>query len=213
MDPSGRGGARDNWLRRVGLGITIGYAVVAALVIVGETVADPGGWRAVGLVAAWAVPLAVLAVTAWSRPRAAAIVLAVATAADVGLAIWFAVAPQAWRSWENHVGPVRALLSFVVVVPLGLLGWRRPATAGWLLVVLGAAPILLADLAGVVPLTAVTSMTAVSVPAVLIGLVYLLAAAFPASTPGNDRATAGPPGHRDGPEMAAPARRHRGDGT
>ncbi len=168
---------RGRLLQHIGIGLTIGYAVVAALFIGGETFDDPAGWPAVGLVASWAVPLLVLAAIAWYWPGAATLVLAVATAVTLALSGWFAAAPDAWRSVEDTVGPVRALVSFVVAVPLGLLGRQRPGPAAVLLLVVGVGPIALADLAGIISIFAVTSLSVISAPAIIVGCLYLLSAA------------------------------------
>jgi hypothetical protein len=128
------------------------------------------------MVAAWAVPLAGLGAAAWYRPGAATTVLAAATALALLLSLWFAVAPQAWRSFEDHTGPVRALVTFVIAVPLGLLGRDRPVPAGVLLLVLGLGPAVLAGTAGGVPPSASSSTGAASVPALAVGGLYLLSA-------------------------------------
>jgi hypothetical protein len=171
-DSAGRG----RLLRRIALVLTLGYAVLGGVFIAGETFTDPGGWAAIGMVAAWALPLAGLALAAWYRPAASTVVLTVATAIAVLLSSWFVVAPDAWRSFENHTGPVRALVTFVIAVALGLLGWHRPVPAGVLLLVLGLGPPLLAGVAGGVPLSAASSTGAVSVPALTVGGLYLLSA-------------------------------------
>ena len=171
-DTAGRG----RLLRRLALGLTLGYAALGAVFVAGETFTDPGGWPAVGMVAAWAVPLAGLGVAAWYRPAASTKVLAAATALALLLSLWFAVAPQAWRSFEDHTGPVRALVTFVIAVPLGLLGRDRPVPAGVLLLVLGLGPAVLAGIAGGVPLSASSSTGAASVPALVVGGLYLVSA-------------------------------------
>lgn len=54
----------------------------------GETLADPSGWRGLGLVALWLMPLLVLSVLAYARPAAAVPILAVASLVPVGLGVW-----------------------------------------------------------------------------------------------------------------------------
>lgn len=44
-------------LKRTGFGLMALSAFFIGAFIIGETFADPGGWKAAGLVAAWAVPL------------------------------------------------------------------------------------------------------------------------------------------------------------
>lgn len=48
-------------LRRSGFGLMALSTVVFGAFIIGEAFADPGGWKAAGLLAAWVVPLAGLA--------------------------------------------------------------------------------------------------------------------------------------------------------
>jgi menaquinone-dependent protoporphyrinogen oxidase len=165
---------RGRFLRHAGLGLTIGYAVLAAVFIAGESVRES---------AVWAAPLLVLAAIAWYRPATATPVLAVASAVVLALSGWFAIAPDAWRSFENGVGPVRALAAFVVAVPLGLLGRSRPGPAGVLLLAVGLGPVALADLAGIVPIFAVTSLSVISAPPVVVGCLYVLSAARAAARP------------------------------
>lgn len=59
--------------------------LLAGAFTVGETFADPGGWKAAGLVASWAVPLLVLAMLAWYRPGWAAPACVVLTVALIGV--------------------------------------------------------------------------------------------------------------------------------
>jgi hypothetical protein len=133
-------------LRRLGFGLIAVETGFFGLFVVAETVADPGGGRAVGLIAAWLVPLVVLVLLAWRRPDWATWVLGVVTAVLVAGAVWFAVDPQGWRSVEMHVGPVRAIAAFVVAAALGVLGLRRTTAAGVLLLVAGAVPLLMAGI-------------------------------------------------------------------
>jgi hypothetical protein len=55
-------------LRRAGFTWMALFTVFSGAFIVGDTFTGPGGWRAAGLVAAWAVPLAGLAALAWYPP-------------------------------------------------------------------------------------------------------------------------------------------------
>jgi hypothetical protein len=141
--------------------------------VVGETFSDPGGWQAVGLVAAWAIPLAGLAAVAWYRPGWAVGVFAAATAAVIGVSIWFAVYPQAWRSFEDRHGPVRAVITFVLVAPIALLGLKRAAAAGWLLLAAGIVPVAVSSLGS---LLGFTSLAVASSAPVITGVLYLLSA-------------------------------------
>lgn len=174
---AGRSAAgRGRLLRRTALVVTIGYAVLGSVFVAVETFTDPGGWEAAGMVTAWALPLIGLGLLAWYRPAASTIVLTAATAIALLLNVWFVIAPDTGRSFESHTGPVRALTTFVIAVALGVLGWHRPRPAGVLLLVLGLGPPLLAGLAGGVPLSAASSTGAASIPALIVGGLYLLSA-------------------------------------
>ncbi len=64
-------------LKRAGFGVMAFSTAFFGLFVAGDTFTDPGGWEALGLVAAWAVPLAAIAAIAWYRPRWAIRVFAV----------------------------------------------------------------------------------------------------------------------------------------
>lgn len=159
-------------LRRTGFGVMAAVVALAAVFVIGETVDEPGGWAAVGLTAAWVLPLAACALVAWRWPDAGTWLLGALTAALIAGAAWFAVDPGGWRQLENGVGPVRALATLVVSGGLAVLGLRRTAVAGILLVVAGAGPVLLGSGRG-----GLSSLVVVAVPAVVAGVLYLLAAA------------------------------------
>jgi hypothetical protein len=163
---------RARFLRRAGLVLMAMFTVVGAVWIAAEAFADPGGWRAAGLVAMWLVPLVVLLAISWYRVTWATVLLGALTAGVVGLSVWFAVDPEAWRAFESNNGPVRAISSFVLAAPIALLGWRRPLPAGVLLVVLGVVPVALSA-AGT--FSGLGSLAVVSLPPVLTGILYLLA--------------------------------------
>jgi hypothetical protein len=152
------------------------YAGFFGLFAIGETFTDPGGWVAVGATTAWLGPLGVLSVLAWHRPRWAAPVLAGLLVALVGVYVWSAVTLDAWSTFENTTGPFRALIAFVLAVPMAVLGWRRPRVAGMMLIALPALPtlLLLINLArglgpGSWPIAIVTA------PAGIIGVLHLIA--------------------------------------
>ena len=163
-------------LRRVGLGFACLFGCFAWLFIAGEAMSDPGGLVGVRLVALWTVPLGGLVVFAWYRPGPATAVLEFLTAAVVVLAVWFALDPGGWRSFENGHGPVRAIGVFVLMLPLALLGWRRPRIAGWMLVIVGLVPVLAVSVAGG---GGINSTMAVGTPAAIDGIIYLLSSVGP----------------------------------
>ena len=166
---------RQRFLQRSGLVLMGVFTFVGGAWAGAEAFADPGGWRAAGLVAIWLVPLAVLLVISWYRVTWATVLLSALTAGVIGVSIWFAADPEAWRVFENNYGTVRAMSSFVLAAPLALLGWRKPLPAGMLLVALGVAPVMLAA-AGT--FWGLGSLAVVSLPAVLTGILYLLAEAI-----------------------------------
>ena len=160
------------FLRGTALAFTAACTAVIGLFLAGETIADPGGWQAVGLIALWLVPLAVLAGLAWYQPGWGAAALAVLLAGAIAAAGWYAADPSGWIGYENQHGPVRAVISFILLLPAGLAGWRRPLTGAALLLILGLAPVIIT--AAAAHLSA--SFTAISSPAAIGGLLFLLAA-------------------------------------
>ena len=160
-------------LRRTGFGLMALSAFVIAAFLVGETFDDPGGWAAAGLTAAWAVPLAGLAALAWLRPGWAVYVLAALTAGVIALSVWFALNPEGWRSAEDRHGPLRMVISFVLVTAIALLGLKRTAAAGVLLLTAGIIPVAVSSLGSFLGFT---SLSMVSAPPVVTGVLYLAAA-------------------------------------
>ena len=154
------------------LGLAGVVGVLVGLFILGETFTDPGGWAAVGLAATWVVPLVVLSLLAWFRPGPATWVLGELAGAVVGLGLWYAVDPEAWRSFEDDVGPVRGIAAFALLLPMAALGRTRPLAAGVLLLAASVVPPVLAALgAG----GAMASVVAVSTPGALVGALLLVA--------------------------------------
>jgi hypothetical protein len=157
----------------IGFGILAGFSLIAGLFIAGEIFAEPGGVAALWLVLAWLIPLLVLVALALFAVRWGAWVLAGLSAVMVTANVWFVVDPVRWGTWEDQVGPVRTIAVFVLAAALGVLGLKRTAIAGWLLLVVGLAPVIIAgfgDLAGV------ASLSVVSGPAVVTGVLYLVSA-------------------------------------
>jgi hypothetical protein len=169
---------RARVLRRSGLALMALFTVFITLFIAGEALVDPGGWEGVGMIASWVLPIAGLAALAWYRPGAATIVLAVLTGVIVLVSVWYALDSGGWRSFEDDIGPVRAVATFVVQAPLALLGWKRPRAAGTLLVIVGVVPVLISGLGTQGWGVAAGSLFALSSPGVVSGILYLLAAHF-----------------------------------
>ncbi len=206
---------RPGFFRAAGLVLMAVFVLFAGMWIAGEALAEPGGPAAVGLIASWLVPLLLLVTLALVRPAWALPVLAVLTGLVLLLHVWFMIDPRAWRSFEDDIGPVRAVAGFVVVAALAALGWHRPAPAGWLLLAIGVLPLALLLLG--TGRFAVASWVAVSAPGVAAGILYLFAARTASRTTSADTAptrTAGastprtPVSPRNGPAPpeAAPTR-------
>lgn len=166
--------ARARFFRRSGFGAMVLFAAFFALFLVGDTVSDPGGWTGAGLVALWAVPLALICLLAWFRPDPARWVFASLLGVTIGSSIWFAFDPGGWRSFENQHGPVRAVLIFALAAALALWGLRRTMWAGVMLLTLGILPIAISSFG--LGHGGMTSLAAASATPVITGLLYLASA-------------------------------------
>jgi hypothetical protein len=125
-----------NVIRSLAVGTVTLLGLVGALFIAGEGLSDPGGRQGLLLTVGWVAPMAVLVLLAVLRPAVAARVLPWALAAVAAL-----VLADAATGLLDRSGPAGAVAMFVVAVPCGLLGRRRAAEAGVL--VLGAAALQL----------------------------------------------------------------------
>ncbi len=136
-------GARG--IARIGAWGLVTFAALFGLFAAGYAFEDPGGWAAVAMVSAYAVPAAALAFVAWRWPQRA-VVTVVPIVLVVALS-WAALPlfPDAVRGWLDHVGPVFAIATAVVAVALAVLGLHRPGLAGGLL--LGVATFVFVQLA------------------------------------------------------------------
>ena len=114
--------------RGLAIGVVAALGLFGALFVAGETLADPGGWQAVGLVAAWAVPMAALVLLALRRPAIAGRLLPWA----LGVASVLLLVDAA-GAYPRDTGPVGTITMFAVAVPCGLLGLHRALRAGMLL--------------------------------------------------------------------------------
>lgn len=159
-------------LKRSGFVLIEAFAVFAILFAAGSAIDDPGGWAGLALIASWAVPLVVLAVLAAARPQKATLVLALVGIGIVALNLWATLNDSSWDSLENDVGPIRAIASIAVAGPLGILGLRRARAAGLMLLVVGAAPVLLS--ASSLALRS-APLVAITAPIVLAGALFLSA--------------------------------------
>ena len=110
----------------------------------------------------------------------------------IGVSIWFAVDPQGWRSFENLHGPIRAVITFVPVAPIALLGLKRTAAAGVLLLVVGVVPLAVSSLGS---LLGFASLSVVSSAPVIRGILYLVSARIAGRPAPPVRAGTGPAEH------------------
>jgi hypothetical protein len=138
-----------------------------------EACAEPGGAAAIPLVLAWLAPLLALATLALLLPRWGVWALAGLTVVLVAGSVWFAIDPAAWRMVEHQTGPVRAVAVFVLAGALGVLGLKRTATAGSLLLAAALGPVVISGLGS---LPSVASLSPVSVIPVITGVLYLVSA-------------------------------------
>ena len=166
--------ATARFLRWAGFGLVVGIAGFFALFVVGETFTDPGGWRAVALVAAWVLPLAVCCVIVWWRPDAGVWLLAVLTALVLAWDVWLAIDPDTWRRIEDENGPVHAIAVLTLAAAVALLGLERTRAAGVLLVLI-AVGTGLASSRGVGGVALLAFLTAVPL---ISGALYLVSAAM-----------------------------------
>lgn len=163
---------RASILKGTGFGLMALSTLLFGGFVVADAVHDPGGWEAVGMIAAWAVPMAVLAALSWIWPDRAVWVMGALVVAMIGLAIWFAVDVDGWAAFEDRNGPVRDIALFVVAAGAAVLGLRRTASAGVLLLVLGVVPTAIASLGS---LEEIGPAIVFSTP-VIAGILYLLSA-------------------------------------
>jgi hypothetical protein len=173
------------FLKWAGFTLMVLSTLIAGVFIAGETFTDPGGWKAAGLVAAWAVPLAVLAAMAWYRPSWAVPVCAVLTAALIGISIWFAVSPRG-------KGPTDAILTFALAAAIAVLGLKRTGVAGVLLLVVGIVPFAVSSL--VRGHGGPSSLAVVSFAPIITGVLYLLSASIKGGRPAPSARTDTGPG-------------------
>lgn len=178
---------------RVGFGLMTVFTVLGGLFIAGYAFEDPGGWAAVGLVASWLVPLAILVAVARLWPDPAVWVFAAVVALEA-VVLFVAQATGAWsRDVLDAVGPVPGIAVFVLGLPLAVLGLRRPLAAGLMLVAMALLPYV-AFLVSVsdepwqgLGASLTTSSTVTTVPYLFIAAVFLVASFFHGSESSKER--------------------------
>ena len=156
-----------------------------ALMVIGETLVDPGGWKAVGITAAWLGPLVLLCLMARAWPDLALPVLAVAVCVPVGFGVLQLLDYERWQAWEDRTGPVSLMLIVVVAAALAVEGLTHPAAAGALTVTIVVAPTVLAMIGAGDGWVRPLSISVLLMPVLASGVLFLLAGRKPAgaSTP------------------------------
>ncbi len=169
-------------IKYVAFGLMAAFVTLGSLFIAGYAFEDAGGWQAVGMVAAWLVPLLALAFVAYKWPSAAVWVLGGALVLLVGTYGWYSLDTDWWRDLMDESGPVLGISAFALGLPMAGLGLRRPLTAGLLLVAAAVIPYV-GFLASVsdepwrgLAASLTTSSTISCVPVFGVGLLFLLAA-------------------------------------
>lgn len=186
-----------------GLVLAVMYVGLFGLFVVGETFTDPGGWTALGLVASWLLPSVLLCLLAWRRPAIARPLLVGLVVAMAGLYLWSAVAPDAWRSFEDDTGPVRGVVTMALSAPLAVLARQYVRDAGWLLFTLGLMPFLVALTLRLVHDTGISlSLAILDAPLLLIAALLLISARLDHQT--HDGTALRAPGPSTGPPHLAP---------
>src|SRR6478735_6089094 len=110
---------------------------------------------------------------AMDEPAGTAPLLLALTAAFVALCVWFALHPTTARSFQDANGPVLAVGVVALAFPAAVLGLKRTGLAGWLLLALGALPLLITIVGRSGP---AASLAAASVVPLITGAVYVVAA-------------------------------------
>jgi hypothetical protein len=180
---------RATALQRAGAAVMAVFTVLAGVFIAGYALQDPGGNTGLLITAAWVLPMLILAVAAWFWPAPTAPLLLALTASFIAACVWLAFDPAALREFISENGPVIAVSVVALSFPAAVLGLKRTALAGWMLVALGALPLLITVIGRSGP---VASLAAASVVPLIAGIAYLVSVrmASGSTTPGHERAAA-----------------------
>ena len=180
---------RATALQRTGAAVMAVFTVLAGVFIAGYALQDPGGNTGLLITAAWLLPMLILSVAAWFWPAPTAPLLLALTASFIAACVWLAFDPAALRAFISENGPVIAVSVVALSFPAAVLGLKRTALAGWMLVALGALPLLITFIGRSGP---VASLAAASVVPLIAGIAYLVSVrmATGSTTPGHERAAA-----------------------
>ena len=113
----------------------------------------------------------ILAVAAWFWPAPTSPLLLALASAFIAACVWLAFDPSGLSSFVSENGPVIAVSVVALAFPAAVLGLKRTALAGWLLVALGVLPLVITVIARSGP---VGSIVAASVVPLIAGVGYLL---------------------------------------
>ena len=168
-------------VRRLAFGLTATFGLLGTLFVAGYAFEDLEVWAAIGVTAAWVLPMVGLSVLALRRPGPASRLLVAVTAVVAVASVLDSLLSLVPR---DQWGPVGAIVVFATSVTLGFLGLRQAMLAGLLLVALAAAQ-LLSVLAGfgvrehgegpALGAMLGTSGGVMVVPFLLVGALFLLA--------------------------------------
>ena len=180
---------RATALQRTGAAVMAVFTVLAGVFIAGYALQDPGGNTGLLITAAWLLPMLILSVAAWFWPAPTAPLLLALTASFIAACVWLAFDPAALRAFISENGPIIAVSVVALSFPAAVLGLKRAALAGWMLVALGALPLLITVIGRSGP---VASLAAASVVPLIAGIAYLVSVrmASGSTTPGHERAAA-----------------------
>ena len=163
-------------MRKVAFYILNGFAVLAAAFISGYAFEDPGGWVAAAMTAAWVLPTIALGLLAWRYPTQMRTPLIALSAISMIVAASQAVWPHEWRDFLFRTGPVEAIATFGVVFGLNAFARYHDELLGGALMMLVALTPIAAVYFGSGLQRGVLggSTSAMLLPGVVIGLVYVL---------------------------------------
>jgi hypothetical protein len=164
---------RATALTRTGAAIMAVFTVLAGIVIIGWAMQDPGGTAGLLITLVWLAPMLLLAIAAWFWPAPTAPLLLALASAFIAACLWLAFDPAALRNFVGDNGPVIAVSVVALAFPAAVLGLKRTALAGWLLVALGVLPLLITLIARSGP---VATLIATSLVPLIAGISYLVSA-------------------------------------
>jgi hypothetical protein len=169
QDPQRRATA----LTRTGAGVMAVFTLLAKIFIAGYALQDPAGNAGLLITLWWVAPMLILAVAAWFWPAPTAPLLLALSSAFVASCVWLAFDPAALSAFLTDNGPLLAVSVVALAFPAAILGLKRTALAGWLLVALGVLPLLITIIGRS---GAVGSLIAASVVSLVCGIAYLVSA-------------------------------------